>query len=128
MITARRVEVALYAAAVLVLAATAVAHVSAPDQAGTRVVAEAGLDRLMAAERAHFAAQGRYVPFGPAAAELAAALPNVTLPEAADFAFDAYPDAAGGLALRAVTRPEAVAGGRVVATMLSRALPSPGVR
>lgn len=127
MITARRMEVALYAAAALVLGATAVAQMSGPDQAGTRQVADAGLDRLVAAERAHFAARNHFAPFGPAASELAAALPGVILPEAADFTFDAYPDAAGGLSLRAVTRPEAVGSGHLFPMLVSRTVALPRI-
>ena len=127
MITPRRIEVALYAAAALVLAATAVAHVNGPNQAGTREAADAGLDRLAAAERSQFMARKRFAPFGPAASELVAALPGLTLPEAVDFAFDAYPDAAGGLLLRAVTRPEAVASRRVFPMLVSRNVALPRV-
>lgn len=125
MTRARALEAGCYAAAALLLVATAALRLSDTQDSRTRHAAEAGLDALQAAERSHLAAHQRFARFGPSAAELAAALPGTTLPNADDFAFDGLPDAAGVLHLRAITRPDAVADGRVSPMVVARDLRGP---
>ena len=121
----RRLEAGLYAAAAVLLAVTVYLHVGGNRDEATRRSAEAGLDALQAAEHGRLATHKPFAPFGPTAAEMAAALPGVDVPQAADFAFDALPDASGVLHLRAVTRPDAVAGGRVTPLLLGRDIAGP---
>lgn len=116
----RRLEMGLYVAAALLLVTTAATRMFDARDARTRQVAEAALDKLQAAERAQMAAHKAYAAFGPAASDMRKALPGLDLADAADFAIDALPGADGVLHLRAVARPEAIAGGRVAPLLVSR--------
>ncbi|MGI3777981.1 MAG: hypothetical protein ACRYGC_11885 [Janthinobacterium lividum] len=121
--TPARANLALFAAAAALLAAALPwsAVVLGPRERRSGASAEAALDRIAARERA--ASPGGPVAFGPGPGEREAALPGLALGAAdADFAFDAVPDPGGALRLRAVSRPEAVAAGRVVPLLRARVL------
>lgn len=107
----RLLEIGLYAlAAALVAAAFAWPSWSLQGiEAHTRQTAQAALEHIADAEQALEAKHRAYAAFGPAPGELQAALPGLDLgPAGADFAFDALPDPAGALRIRAVSRPEAI--------------------
>ncbi len=84
------------------------------DETRANALAEAGLQRVIEGERAAFAAQGRYVPFGPANVDRRSALPQLHLgPEFDDLSFDALLDPDGALQIRAMSRLDAVRVGRI---------------
>ncbi len=121
--TPARANLALFAAAAALLVAALPwsAAVLGPREWRSGASAELALDRIAARERA--ASPGGPVAFGPGPGEREAALPGLELGTAdADFAFDAVPEPGGALRLRAVSRPEAVAAGRVVPLLRARVL------
>ena len=125
--TSPRANLALFSASAALLGAVVLwpALVLGPREARSRASAEAALDRIAARERSLAPARG-YVAFGPGPGEPEAALPGLGLgPAGEDFALDASPDAAGALRLRAVSRPEAILGGRVVPLLLTTVLAGP---
>ena len=121
--TPARANLALFATAAVLLAAALPwsSMVLGSREEHSRAAAEAALDRIAAREQA--SSRRGYVPFGPGPGERDAALPGLDLGTAeAEFAFDATPEAAGALRLRAVSRPDAVASGRVIPLLRARVL------
>jgi hypothetical protein len=98
------------------------------SEAETKAIAETAIARIAVSESGAVAGQGHYVTFGGSVQERQTALPKLQLDPQADesFQFDAH-DAGngGGIRLRAVTKPEAIAAGRVVPLVVSHDLPSP---
>ncbi len=118
-----RANLALFAAAAALLAAALPwsSLVLGPRESRSRAVAEAALDRIAAREQGP-SRTGR-AAFGSGPGEREGALPGLDLGgAAADFVFDALPGPDGTLRLRAVSRPDAVAAGRVVPLLRERVL------
>ncbi len=125
--TRSRANLALFAASAILLGAAMLWSplVLGPREARSRAAAEAALDRIAAREQAAPPGRQGYAAFGAGAGEREAVLPGLELGAAeTDFAFDAMPDAAG-LRLRAMSRPAAIAAGRVVPLLLARTLAGP---
>jgi len=122
----RLVEVSLWAATACLIAAALLGKTlinPAPD-ASTREIADEALARIVAMENAIYREQGHFGIFGPSDQERQLALPRLQLDApAAQFEFDALEDGTGSLKIRAITKPEAVAGGAAPLAIL-RTLPA----
>lgn len=118
-----RANLALFAVAAALLAAALSWSfvVLGPRESRSGAVADAALGLIAAREQA--TSRSGYTAFGPALAERERALPGLDLGEAeADFLFDALPEPGGALRVRAISRPDAVAAGRVVPLLRARVL------
>lgn len=123
------IEISLWVAAGCVLVAGLMwPHLGGQraSEAETKAIAETAIALIAVSESVVVAGQGHYVTFGANVQERQIALPKLQLNLQADesFQFDALEAGDdGGVRLRAVTKPEAIAAGRVVPLLVSRDLP-----
>lgn len=88
----------------------------------SKAAVEEAVRQVSAAERRYFSKHGHYAPFGPSEPELTAVAGG---PVAASrlFAFDAQLSADGGLVIRAMSRPDAIAARQVEPMVYTAEIP-----